>query len=275
MGEPDITLRWELPYHRRNRSNAEQLISVLQEHDRRFLPRRYGLHEPLKHIVSGEDFSGFLDTWERATADPYGGSVHFRTHLPFSWGCVSFSDPRDQTPRGRIAGEKRVVVSVNILGRDVADERQADKLERLFVAVARALGAFYAITYLETGAMRRGNRHYSYTRYPLPRAKNWLGIPQIPGWLTWFGPPYAEIVRDCCVAHITADLGESFIMRRTVMPEGLEALLEDQPVYPPKLTARLSEQTLSGQTHSIFPPSVTVLDPRRFDGPAETLLSLD
>ena len=274
MGEPDITLRWELAYRKRGRSSAERLLSLLQEQDRRFLPRRYGTREPLKCVVSKDDFSGFLAAWEQAKAEPYGGSVHFMTHLPFSWGSVSFSDPREVTPKGRVVGEKRVVVSVNVLGRTIANEKQAAKLERLFVAVARALGSYYAIAYLETGAVRRGRRYYSYTRYPLPRSGNWLGIPQVPGWLIWFGPPYAEPVRNCCQAHIAADFDDGFLMNRGVMPEGLEALKDGQPLYPPELTARLSEQTLSGQTHSIFPPSVTALDPRRSDGPAETLLSL-
>ena len=64
-------------------------------------------------------------------------------------------------------------------------------------------------------------------------------------------------------------------MRRGATPQTVDALVENQPIYPAHLTARLCEQTLSGRTHSIFPPEVTVLDPRMFNGPANVILPID
>lgn len=89
-------------------------------------------------------------------------------------------------------------------------------------------------------------------------------MPPVPGWMLWFGPPYAAALRACCAAFISAEHDEGFLIRS-----------DSLPAFPADLTARLCEQTRSGKVHSIFPPDVTVLDPRRHDGPAEVLLPLD
>lgn len=275
MTESSITLAWELAYGKRHRGTAVGLIAALRECDPKALPRRYGLREPLKGVVVDDDFAGFFEACKDAAAEPFGGSVLFRTHRRFSWGYISFSDPRDPPPRPKAVGKKRVRVTLDFLGRDFETPGQADHLASLFTAVARALGAFFAIAYLETGLTKRGPMLYSYTRYPLPRSKYWLGVPQVPGWLVWFGPPYAEPLRQSCAEFISAEFDEGFLMRRSEVPVAIGALRDSQPVYPPDLTARLCEQTLSGRVHSIFPPEVTALDPRTFDGPAKVLFDLD
>lgn len=275
MSENSVTLQWELPFHKKGRETAELFIETLKEHDPKALPRKYGLNEPLKASVEDNDFSGFFDAYDEAGAAPFGDSVHFINYRRFSWGGISFSDPRDPSPRSRAVGQKRVRLYISYFGRDFETDKTADTLEKVFVEVARSLGAFYGIGYLETGLERRGARLYSFTRYPLPRSTDWLGVPQIPGWLIWFGPPYADALRASCEGLITANYDEGYVMRRGTIPQEFDALKDGQPIYPSDLTARLCEQTLSGRTHSIFPPEVTVLDPRMFDGPAKVVLPLD
>lgn len=275
MSESSVTLQWEIPFKKKGRETAERFIDTLKRHDPKALPRKYGLNEPLKMGVEGDDFSGFFEAYDEAGAAPYGDSVHFINHRRFSWGGMSFSDPRDPPPRRKAVGLKRVRVHISYFGRDFETAETADILEKVFVEMARSLGAFYGIGYLETELERRGANLYSYTRYPLPRSTDWLGVPQVPGWLIWFGPPYAEALRNGCAEFITNDYVEGFVMRRGATPQALDALMDNQPIYPADLTARLCEQTLSGRSHSIFPPDVTVLDPRMFDSPAKVLLPID
>ena len=275
MSETSVTLRWEIPFKKKGRETAELFVEVLKQHDPKALPRKFGLNEPLKMVVKGDDFSGFFDAYDEAGAAPYGDSVHFITHRRFSWGSISFSDPRDPTARRKAVGLKRVRAHISYLGRDFETADKADTLVQVFVQMARSLGAYYGIGYLETELERRGANLYSYTRYPLPRSTDWLGVPQVPGWLVWFGAPYADALSESCVNFITASYDAGFVMRRGATPQPLEQLLDNQPIYPPDLTARLCEQTLSGKTHSIFPPDVTALDPRMFDGPAKVILPVN
>lgn len=275
MSESSVTLHWEIPYSAKGRRTAELFIKTLGKLDRKSLPRRYGLHEPLRGLVENDDYSFFFQDYLKAGAAPFGGSLHFTTRWRFSGGSFAFSDPRDPVPRARAVGLKRVRLHFDLLGRDVETPEGADRLEKIFVAVARVLGAFYGIAYLQSGLERRGSRLYSYTMYPLPRSTYWLGVPPVPGWMVWHGPPYAKALRTSCEDHITAEFDEGFLMRRGRLPVGLDALREDQPIYPPELTANLCEQTLSGKIHSIFPPDVTALDPRTYDKPAAILLPLD
>lgn len=274
MSESSVTLRWELPYSRKGRETAERYIRCLKAFDPKALPRRYGMHEPLKGVVENDDFSGFLDEYDRAGAAPHGYAVQFVSHHRFCAGSFSFSDPRRRGPNAKAVGLKRVRLHHSFLGKDCQTPERADRLQAIFVSVARALGAFYGIAYLETGHERHGPRLYTHTLYPLPRSTYWLGVPQVPGWMVWFGPPYAEALRSSCAGHITEEFAEGFLMRRSQLPAGLEELA-NEPTYPPELTARLCEQTLSGRIHSIFPPEVTSLDPRTYDRPADVLLPLD
>lgn len=275
MSETSVTLQWELPFKRKGRETVELFIETLKVHDPKSLPRKFGLAEPLKTVVKDRDYTGFFGACDEAGAAPYGDSVHFVNDRRFSWGGVSYSDPRDPPPRRNAVGLKRVVAHISYFGRDFETAEKADTLEKVFVEMSRSLGAYYGIGYLETELERRGANLYSYTRYPLPRSTDWLGVPQVPGWLIWFGPPYADALRASCADFITASYDEGYVMRRGATPQTLDQLMDNQPIYPPDLTARLCEQTLSGRTHSIFPPEVTVLDPRMFDGPAKVILPID
>jgi hypothetical protein len=63
-------------------------------------------------------------------------------------------------------------------------------------------------------------------------ANRWLGIPPVPAWLTWFGRPYAPLVRDAFARDVRGYA--QGLARPTNEPVGLAALADRRPNYPAK-----------------------------------------
>lgn len=256
-----VEMEWQMPYARRDRASAEKLIETLRTHCFECLPRRFGLFEPFQGKTEGGDFGPFLDLWEESAADPAGELLHFASTAPCFGGSVSFSDPRDDMVRAESRGaEKTVSVKMSFDGRALADAVWRNAAVGLFTAVARNLNAFHAIAYVERDLIASRNR-LAYTghseRYPLPGGNRWHGIPPVPAWLTWFGPPYAARVRESCGGHITGEYPEGFLMRHGEEPAAIDALLDRYPALPVALLARLDERTVSRTRASGFNPPLS------------------
>jgi len=272
-----VHLRWELSYAKRDRATGELLLKIIRKYCFECLPRRFGDFEPLQGKVTDGDFRAFLDQWEDAAANPTGGLLFFSSTSPCFGGSVHFSDPRDDSIRGS-GGQKRVSVGLDFDGRAFADKTWCSAAVDLFVALARGLGAFYAIGYLERGAELHGSRIWygqEVEIYPLPKSDRWLGIPPVPGWLTWFGPPYATRVHEVCARHVTKEYPEGFLTRLSKQPKDIDALQASCPAFPTELQAKLCEQTLSRQLGKLSPSIVPHNDPRINDGPADVIPPLE
>ena len=272
-----VNLRWYLPYSKRDMRTAMLFVEIAQRHLYECLPRRYGLFEPFQGKVEDGDFSGFYALWEESAAAPYGDTVHFACSAPCYGGSVSFSDPRDDMPRNADAA-KMVKLQVDIDGRALEGPAWRDATVSLFQAFARAAGSFYAIAYVESGIETMGRSLYftgNSETYPLPRHNRWLGLPAVPSWLTWYGRPYAEIVRSGCEGYITSGFEEGFWFRASDEPLGILALPKDYPEIPLELRAKMSEQSLSGRLASIFGVDVKPTDDRMTDRPADFIPPLD
>ncbi|NNC78064.1 MAG: hypothetical protein HKN77_08895 [Woeseiaceae bacterium] len=272
-----IKLRWYLPYSKRDSHTAKLFVEFARKYLYECLPRRFGLFEPFQGKVKDDDYTGFYLLWQEAAAKPYGDILHFSSTAPCYGGSASFSDPRDDMPRN-VGAEKVVKLQVDIDGRAMSDPAWRDAVTTLFTNFSRKVGSFYAIGYVERGIETKGRSLYytgSSESYPLPRHNRWLGLPPVPAWLTWFGHPYNEAVRDSCKKHITEEYDAGFLIRKTTEPSDIETLAPDFPAFPVNLQAKLSEQTLSSEFASIFGANVLPSDDRMTDRAADLILPLE
>lgn len=90
--------------------------------------------------------------------------------------------------------------------------------------------------------MRRVSGDYRTEMSTLPRSDRWVGLPAGPTWLAWFGPHYAELVRQTVKARITAESGGALFVRMGEEPMNADELADLFPALPTHLVARRIKQ---------------------------------
>lgn len=234
-----VSLVWKLPYAKTRRDTGRAFLDVLRRQLPECLPRRFGRSEPFQGKMERDDIEGFLDDWDATAASAYGDTLSFSATAPCFGGRVGFSDPRDGF-KWPVRAPKCVSIGLDFDGRAFQDERWSLAVERLFLTIAAQLGAFYALAYVERGWGTNRNRLWADAQtesYPLPRADRWLGIPPVPGWLMWFGRPYAERMREVFADRIWQARSGGYAMKLAPRPANLDQLRDKAPAFPAGLIA--------------------------------------
>lgn len=234
-----VSLVWKLPYAMKRRDTGRAFLDSLRRQLPEGLPRRFGRHEPFQGKLERDGIEGFLDDWDAAAAAAYGDRLLFSATAPCFGGRIGFSDPRDGF-KWRARAPKCVSIGLDLDGRAFQDERWCLAVERLFLTIAEQLGAFYALTYVEQGWGTSRNRLWADAQtegYPLPRADRWLGIPPVPGWLIWFGGPYAERLRAPLADHIWKARSGGYALKLAPRPASLDRLRDKALPLPAELVA--------------------------------------
>jgi hypothetical protein len=175
----------------------EAMLRVLRRHCREALPARYGRVEPPPHRFDPDDPAAFV---RFVLDDNDGDGFWFSGRPSFGGRWHAAHDDADVEPaeeRYRVAR-----LGIDFDGRVLAkDARWRAAVIDLFTAMAAELGAFFAAAQVETGwTVRKGNRPYaSFDTFRrggehILRGSLWQGLPPVPLWLSWYGPPYRELV---------------------------------------------------------------------------------
>jgi hypothetical protein len=218
---------------------------------RRFLPEalptRYGTYEPMQHRL-GEEGSDepLLDFAEAESHVEYGGSFFWKSKRPFSDGSVFFGDRRigsyqisySQDPdRHRIRPMTLIIADVSAAPAQ-RSKQWADAICNFFVAVSRATCAFHASASISERVWR---------------GPSWIGIPETPTWLSWYGGPYRDAVSGDGPDTVVYE--EGAFVRRGEHPVELEHAGEHPVQPPPRLVGfyKTSRHRIADEIPDSFP----------------------
>jgi hypothetical protein len=180
----------------------------------------------------------FIRRWvEEAEAWP---PMLFWTAARPCLGGSAFMSPRldrDPPPPGVPISR----VSIRLDGRALArDPDLTERMVELFTAEAIELGCVYAAGSVHRDLLMKQGREsadYRTEAGPMPRANRWVGLPATPTWLTWFGRPYADLVRSSVSQHITAKTDGALFLRLGPDPMDSDQLADAFPPLPVPLIA--------------------------------------
>lgn len=131
--------------------------------------------------------------------------------------------------------------------------KQRRAIEALFLAVAQEVGAFYAaaaldLRYIMVGrslGFVAGDQPQSYVLTP------WNGLPRQGAWLTWFGPPYGDLVAGALGDH-GVRMGRGLYLRIGNEPVSADHLSDRYPRLPERLV-RAPDRPSDKPAHDIPP----------------------
>jgi hypothetical protein len=240
----EVELDWFVPYAEPDPEVPRRLLALLREHAPEAIPTRYGGYEPLPFRFAGDGAEGdFVQRWlEQATE--WTPSLYWTATRPSFGGSAIMSTLLD--PDRIRPGQPAVHISTSFDGRALArDPEVTERLVRLFTALATDLGCIYAAGSVQRDLLVKGGRisgDYRTEMSTLPRSDRWVGLPAGPTWLAWFGPPYAELVRQAVQGQITAEAGGALFVRMGAEPMNADDLAEVFPPLPAQLIARRIKQ---------------------------------
>ena len=183
----------------------ELLLDLIKRHCPEALPARYGEFEPLQHrfdldhpevwtefVVENDDMVFWF-----ASRPSFGGTSNGPR-------AAKYAKPDDEPYR---IGHLEVSFDGAVVAEDA---RWREAVVELFGSVASATQAFYGAAQVETGwIVSRNNRIWADARTDTAehflRGRLWQGHPPIPVWLSWFGPPYRDLVADNIAALSSTD----------------------------------------------------------------------
>jgi hypothetical protein len=172
------------------------------------------------------------------------------------------------------------VLTLDFDGRALEDDRWRDAVVSLFVQLARRLGAFYAMAYVQRNVIaRRGQLWHDVESesYPLPRTKWWLGVPPAPTWLAWFGVPYRAEVEPALgrARQSSSDWPEGILLEIGSQPADLDQLKETFPSLPAHILARMGERLPRGYVLPNDPETFAAVQEREKDFPAQSVPDIE
>ncbi len=191
-----VELDWIVPASLLPLNAATRWLDLVAEHFPAADPVRFGSFEPLQGRMDRDGRQAFASAWKAEESIEYGSTFFWSAKPPGVGGSVSFPDRREDFRPHRLG---RVVrLSTTLDARPLhRDPRTCDAAVDLFLAVAGKFGAAYAAgSVLRDAIMRRGRVGYDARSEvgPLPGSPWWVGLPALPTWLAWFGPPYRDLV---------------------------------------------------------------------------------
>jgi hypothetical protein len=180
------------------RAAADELVPLIARRAPEALPTRYGSWEPPPHRFHRSDpepFTKFVgesedgDGFWYASRPSFGGSFF----APYAHTYAKGEDERFRV------GQMEVSFDANLVA---ADGRWLESVVDLFVKGAERLGAFFAAAQVEPGwTVSRNNRLWATAASMgqgehFLRGRLWQGLPPVPMWLSWYGTPYRDLVRE-------------------------------------------------------------------------------
>jgi len=234
-----IELKWFIPHTMSSARSAELLLAILGERCAEALPTRYGPFEPFQKKFDPLNNSHFLEAWQ---ASSEGGSVQ---HLfwdakdPCFGGSVSFPPILEKNKLTDASSPVQLAMSFDS-GALELDERWCETIVDLFLNVARSLRAFYATGYVRRNVIVKRSITFDgkTEEAPLPRSRRWLGIPDKPTWLSWFGASYKPLVAKAIPASLAQSSPEGIFVRLGSRPMDKDQLRDFAPHLPPHLLIR-------------------------------------
>jgi hypothetical protein len=223
-------------------SGAEKLIEILSLSCPEILPTRCGIHEQAMQRI-GPSYESFFDLWGKGlVAEGFFSIIAYTTQPFYSDILISFADLRSAPFQTSTPSETPVHL-VEITAESTKLEQDltlADKAVRIFKEIAVEFDAFFAAAYLQPALIDNKIRYVPPGSLDLHSSKSWLGIPDEPTWLAWYGKPYAPLVESTLTAsNITLDTSENGIMIRLCdLPVPKNQLLARFPKLPDELLRR-------------------------------------
>ncbi len=214
------------------------------------LPTRYGSWEPPPHRFDRADPAPFVDF----VANSKDGDGFWYASRPSFGG--SFTAPHaDKHAKGEDERVRIGEIELSFDGRLVAaDERWREALVDLFIRGAELFGTFFAAAQLEPGwIVSRNNRPFAQAAAMQEgehflRDRLWQGLPPVPVWLSWYGDPYRELVRQAVHAEIQAPIERNTrpLLKRVARGEDVRRFREDAQVEESEsgIFVRLSREPL-------------------------------
>ncbi len=221
---PSIELAFFIPAGTGGAKLMEQYLRCCRRYLPEAVPRRYGTYEPMQHRLNGpEDDAEFLQLAEEQWQVGYGGSFFWKSTTPFEETTVFFGDHRryayhisNSHDPGRSRIRPRTLITGSVLSTPaLRSDQWADALAGFVAAVSAATKAFYACASLTDWVWR---------------GPSWIGIPDIPTWISWYGSPYRDAVPAVGPGIEVHDDG--VLVRRARRPVSTE-LAGEHPVQPP------------------------------------------
>lgn len=185
------------------------LIEFLQKSRPEVLPRRFGMQKPLDGRVIRNDYGEFIDT--AANALQRGEMLFFRASPPCISGVISGS-------RTAGSGRGHIQLELSFDCRPLYNSRAAcDGVCGLMVTIARLFRAIYGGAFvMQRCIVANGSYGFdSRSEYwnPMPMGDEWIGIPESPMWLSWFGGPYKDLVAPALRGFDHEDYEEGSFLR--------------------------------------------------------------
>lgn len=212
------------------------------------VPTRFGPYEPLRFKMAAQDGEAtFLEQWL-----PANSPLFWKAKKPFFGGSIFWSgkDP----PAGMQA---RVAVSLSLNATAIEnDPVLCDRAVELFAAVGGDLGAFFGAGYIIRGVLRTTGGAPRYG----PGTERfwddwiygpwWLGLPSKPTWLTWFGPPYRDLIA-ASLKDVTESRQSGTLVRLGPTPMDADQLVGRAPRLPSDLLFGLEPRPGNGPLQNI------------------------
>ncbi len=188
------------------------------------LPRRYGGFEPYPFRFEGADaVQAFARHWVEEAVS-WAPGLSWSAARPCLGGSAAMSQVR--RPERLEPGYRIVRIGLAFDGPALArDPCLTGRVVDLFRGLAGGLACVYAAASVNRGviATRGGTFSDGQTEMgPLPSRARWIGLPASPTWLAWFGPPYADLVRESLRGQITDDREGSLFVRASTEPMNID-----------------------------------------------------
>ncbi|MEA2536864.1 MAG: hypothetical protein QOF11_1098 [Chloroflexota bacterium] len=231
-----LTLEWYLPTS--SAGNGARFLEIVRRVMPEALPSRFGLHEPLRFKLAdptGE--AEFLALWQPTT-----WLFFWKSKKPVFGGSVGWSPDRPAPPGKRPKVEIHIDINATAIENDPAT---CDRVVEMFVTVAEELGAFYAAGYVTRGVLTgtRGAQWYGQGTenfaFDWINGPWWIGLPPKATWLTWFGPPYQDLVAPTLDGH-AVQREHGLLVRLGSKPMDSDEIRSRTPALPNELLAGMS-----------------------------------
>lgn len=192
----------------------QDLIEFLRKSRPEVLPRRFGLQKPLDGRVIRNDYGEFISS--AVNALERGEMLFFRATPPCISGVISGSRHAD-------SGRGHIQLELSFDCRPLyRDRRTCDGVAGLMVTIARLFRAIYGGAFvMQRCIISNGSYGFdSRSEYwnPMPMGDEWIGIPEPPMWLSWFGGPYKDLVAPALQDFDHEDYEEGSFLRISPKP---------------------------------------------------------
>ncbi len=257
---PFLRFQWNFLEDRAGEGKARLFLSAFERYMCKFTPFFFQEGPLLPKQWFSKHGDEFVGLWEKGRKAEEAARRSFEVLTPFYHPILLFGEVKEGALPGVKAPPPRwIQFRLMLFGRHLyEDPLWRDYIAASFLKVSKELGCFYAIAYVEGGfaldVFRVDDYHWldshlyfhSETEdYPIPDNLDWMGLPPCPGWLLWFGRPYAEKVKPALEevrawlesrpGTASEESGGGLFLRMGEQPTRLEDLQEAPYALPEEL----------------------------------------